>query len=322
MSVEFVGTIAAGPGSELRPRIVAPVVEPAYVARRAREYEASPFTGVWIGQSPTSADAVVLAHAVLTSTARLNVAVTLPPGIVDPVAAARATATLAHFHPGRVQVRLPAFDDRGAEFAYLLGALWAGRAPVEHDGRHYTVRGAWSAVRPDPAPRIVAIATADPIHDADIAAHAHTCVLPACSPSEVAARVKRLRQLAGTRPIRCGIALRPIIAETEPDLRELAGRVAGIAPSRAAIADLLESPRASPHALAAVTGAHEGTEPFVGTVADIAARLVAYRDAGIEQFTLRGFDLQTDIALHAGVAAAVLRTQAPDLSRRVHDHVA
>ena len=73
-----------------------------FIAHLARRYDQSPFSAVRIGQSSTSVDAVGVAHAVLASSERIGVVLTVRPELTEPVAAARAVATLAAIHPGRL----------------------------------------------------------------------------------------------------------------------------------------------------------------------------------------------------------------------------
>lgn len=310
MTVEFVGSVLARHESELFPPI-GPPVDPAFIARLAREYETARFASVWVGQSTTSVDAVVVAQAALSSTARLGVVVTLSPDVVEPTAAARAVATLAAMYPGRVQVRVPAGrsdDGRSVELGQLLRSLWRARSPLDHSGRYYDVHRHWSVIRPEPAPCIVAHAGTDPVFDAAIAEYADVCVIPAGTVAEVAARVARLRTFAGGRPLRFAVAVRPVVAEDARAVAHLAGRLKQVAPLWASFDD------GSPRALATVTGACGAAEPFAGTVAAIAQRLADYVAAGVSQVQIRGFDPANDVALHSALADAVIARVAPNYS--------
>lgn len=321
--IEFHGTVLPLNESELIPP-VGPPVQASFVTNLAQAYDASPFAAVQIGQTATSPDAVVLAHAVLTDTQRLAVVMTLPPDVVEPVGAARAVATLAALYPGRVQVRIPCTEGheaQHAEFARLVSALWQVRRPLDFAGRYYTLHRQWSVLRPDPVPVVVSHAGAQAF-DPGVPEFADVCVLPADPPPEVAARVARLRELAGDLPLRFGIAIRPILATEATSANGLARSVLRVAPLAGADDETDGLRNEETHVLAALTGACGSTAPFVGDVATTAARLVEYWAAGIDVFHLRGFDPVPDVALHGAVISEVLERTAPANLQEVRADVA
>lgn len=324
MTTVVIGSVVPRRESELIPP-TGPHLQPTYFTELARAHELRRFDAVQIGQSATSADATVLAHAVLAATDRLGVVVTLPPRVVDPVTSARALASLAALYPGRVQARIPAAHgdlSRHVEFAHLLHELWHSHVPIDHVGRHYVVRHRWSAIRPEPAPRLHVHLGENLRADQSAAGHADTCFLPASSPSDVAARVAKLKDLAGERPVRFGISVRPIVGEGDV-ADALARKVVRSAPTWMFGADPIVSDADRLRILSAATGAHGSAEPFVGSVDAIAARLRDYHAAGVRVFHLSGFDPLADVA-NLGEIAGRLQVMVPVEQQRstlVH-HVA
>lgn len=321
MSLEFVGTMLPRRESELLPPRGAPV-QPAFVAELARAYERSPFDCVQIGQTATSVDAVVLAQTVLAATDRLSVAISLPPRVVEPVAAARAVASLAAMYPGRVHARVPMADEpeRRAEFAQIVRALWQAATPLDHRGRYYEVCGHWSVIKPDPMPRLSAHVGVDSRAERATAATADICYVPAYSPAMVAARIGRLRGLIGGRRATFGISIRPIVGEDEIAVAELSDRVIRVAPWQPED-DPHSSSTARARVLAAATRAVGDAAPFVGTTDALASRLDEYVSAGVEVLHLQGFDVLHDVA-SLGALAEGVRALSTDPQRRARVDVA
>lgn len=326
MTAEFIGSVLPRRESELIPPS-GPPLQPAFIVQLARAFERSGVDAVEIGQSATSVDAVVLAQVVLAATNRLGVVVTLPAHLAEPVTAARAVASLAALYPNRVQARVPVTRDdtsQQAEFVQLLHRLLHARTPVDYVGRHYQVRRHWSPIRPEPAPRLQVQLGADPLADIAVAAHADTLFLPAASPAEVATRLARLNDLAGDRPLRFGISVRPIVGATEADVEALSRRVLGSTPMWWFDADPSPSSANHPRALAAVTQACGAAAAFVGPVEVIAERLREYHAAGVRVFHVSGFDPLEDVVVLAQIADRFHATPviAQQRSPAVADHVA
>jgi len=289
MSLTFIGALAPRAESELSPPI-GPPLQRAFVERLARAYDRSSFDAVHVGQSATSVDAAVLAQVALAVTDRVQVCVALPPNVVEPVAAARAVATLAALYPGRVHATVPVACDvtRQAELAQIVHALWRARQPIDHDGAHFHLDRQWSVIRPDPAPQL-AVQLGDPA----AAAFADVVFVPADTPDRVASQVDGLRSDGSAR---FGIAVRPVVAADEWAARELVRRLERRVPAWRV---------GDEHLLADLTRAHGGADPFVGTADRLADRLREYVDAGVEVFQLRGFDPLADVDALGQVAALV-----------------
>lgn len=295
MSVEFIGSILPRRESELLPPIGTPL-QPVFVTQLAAAYERSPFSIVRIGQTATSPDATVIAHAVLAATKRLAVSITLPPDVVEPAAGARSVATLATLFPGRVQVRVPATpeSDRHVEFAQLLRRLWAPGSPVDHNGTHYDLSRQWSVLHPDPIPLVTVDAGPELDADERLAASADTCFLPLGAPADLGRRIARLRAVAGSRPLHFGITVRVLLAARERDARLLTGQIDRIR-------------------------AHGRPDPWIGTLDALAMRLAQHAAADVDVIHLRGYDPLADVS---ALSALAQRTQNLIKERRGHVDVA
>jgi alkanesulfonate monooxygenase len=303
MTVVIIGSVLPRAASELLPP-VGPHLQPEFVTQLACAFERAGFDAVQIGQSATSLDATVLGQVVLAATARLSVVVTLPPDLADPVTAARAVGSLAALYPGRVHARVPALSDalRQAELIHLLQRLWQSHLPIDHDGPHYQVRHHWSSVRADPPPPLHVHLIDGPHCDVPVAKNADICLLPAGSPTEVAARIAGLEQFAGERQLRFGISVRPIMGADDDAVEALRRQVIRRAPTWRYEHGF--DPDRADHAclLAAATRARGTADPFLGTVESIAGRLREYLAVGVRVFHLDGFNPLTDVANLAAVA--------------------
>jgi alkanesulfonate monooxygenase len=205
--------------------------------------------------------------------------------------------------------------DRTEEYVGLLKRLWTEDGAVDHEGRHYRVRGASTAVRPVQRPRI-------PIYfggasDAAIRVagrHADVYALWGETRQQVAEITSRVRAEAARhgRTVRFSLSFRPILAETEDaawaraeailqrtlQVRGQAalGPAAG-APANAGSQRLLQAAALGDRpegrlytAIARVTGARGNTTALVGTPEQVAEALLDYYDLGVTTFLIRGFD--------------------------------
>jgi alkanesulfonate monooxygenase len=306
--LQFVAVAATHESSEVRPAL-ATTVDPAFVSALARAQDAAGFDAVLAHDSASSLDAGVLGAQVLAATERVTVLVTHRPGVTAPTAVARQLAALDAFHPGRVGVHVPAVDSdreaqrdgdwidragrqrRRAEFAEILRRIWTSDRPVDFIGEFYTIAPNWTPIRPT-APITVHASGASGIADEFGATYADTYFLPSLPGHELAARVAAAsaRAAQAGRDVRFGLRLRPVLAATRLQAHEYAQRVARVHRTS------FDSPT---RGLRAVTGEVAGAGSLVGTAADVAAALDSYRALGISAVRLAGWDLLSDVALHA-----------------------
>jgi len=308
----FVGTGLPRDASEL----VVPTgaaVQPDYIRACADAHERSGFDSVVVGESSSSPDAMTIAAHLLGASDTLGVVVSVRAGLIAPTYAARALASLDAMHPGRVAVHLPDvisddepvrdgdWADRGArqrrraEFAELAHLAWTADRPIEHAGEFYRVSGAWSAVRPARALPLW-VSGASPASDELAGRLGDVYLLPRESPRELVARMHAVRSLAGTRAVRFGLRLRPIVRPTASGAAAVADRVLRVRPGPTL-------PRSV--ALPAISGALDGFGPLIGTAEDVAATLRRYGTLGIDVFQLSGYEPIEDAARYADVIEKV-----------------
>src|SRR5580700_4473945 len=167
MSIEFIGIAHTRPGSESEAvgQDVPPIV-PEYLHAIAQAHEDSGFNKVLVAHSSASPDGFTVADQILPHTEKIGVLLAHRPGFVSPTYAARKYATLDAFHPGRIALHtITGGDDheqardgdlstketryrRTDEFLSIVRSEWNSATPFDFDGEFYTVRGAWSALRP------------------------------------------------------------------------------------------------------------------------------------------------------------------------------
>ncbi len=148
----------------------------------ARDVEAAGFAGVWCWDHFMSrgrkSDPVLECWTTLTAaaavTSRLKVG-SFVTGVVNrhPAIVARMLATISDQSAGRVQLGLGVGGFEAEKVAYgvpfpdppvrvemleeavaVMRKLWTG-GPVDFDGRHYKLAGAWAHPTPEPPPRII-----------------------------------------------------------------------------------------------------------------------------------------------------------------------
>jgi alkanesulfonate monooxygenase len=337
MSLEFIGMIQPRHQSEIFPA-QGEAVDPGYLVASAQAHEAyaaeeGGFDRVLIGWYSNGPDGLQLATHAAAHTRQIGFLVAHRPGFQAPTNAARAFATLDQLSGGRAAIHVisggddvdQARDgdwlgkderyDRTEEYVGLLKRLWTEDGAVDHEGRHYRVRGASTAVRPVQRPRI-------PIYfggasDAAIRVagrHADVYALWGETRQQVAEITSRVRAEAARhgRTVRFSLSFRPILAETEDaawaraeailqrtlQVRGQAalGPAAG-APANAGSQRLLQAAALGDRpegrlytAIARVTGARGNTTALVGTPEQVAEALLDYYDLGVTTFLIRGFD--------------------------------
>lgn len=169
MTIEFVGMVFPSQWSETQG--VRGSFDFDYLRSHLRAHEYAGFDRVLIASGPGSADSLQLAAWAATQTERLGLMIAHRPGIWSPTAAARAFATLDHASNGRI--RLHAITGIGAEpqegdhladkaeryaradeYLQIVRKLWTSAEPFDFDGRYYSIREAFSPVKPLQKPLI------------------------------------------------------------------------------------------------------------------------------------------------------------------------
>lgn len=271
------------------------------VSQIARAQEAWGFDSTLVAPSPTASDPAVLSSFALAATSRITVTGVHRVGIQQPTHAARAFASRSLLSGGRAQVLLLADDapERArADGDTLTGAARARRAieyaevfrrelespePFDYDGEFYTVRDAFSAIKPPAlAGTIAAAGLAD--HEIELAARfADVYALPATTLERTAEIIDTVRAAAREH----GRALdfwrqgNVILAPTDDAARARAAQTAAL------------------------------EETLVGSVGTVAGLILDYYRQGVTTVTLGG--------LHGASAEqrALLASLVQEIRRRV-----
>ena len=332
MSVEFIGMIGTQAASEIHPP-KGPAIDIDYVRSFCQAHEEADFDRILIGYFSNAADGFVVASYAAFVTHKLGLMLAHRPGFVAPTLAARKLATLDQFSSGRLAVHIISggddadqgkdgdfvgHDDRYArtdEYVEILRSIWTADKPIDHEGRFYKFRRAYSDVKCVQQPHI-------PIYfggssDAALAIagkHADIYALWGEPLAEAAKTIARVRASAARygRSVRFSLSTRPILAATEgaawarakrvmERIREIrAQAMLGASkktPQNVGSQRLLAAASAGEvldkrlwTAVAAATGARGNTTALVGTPEQVAESMLAYHDLGVTTFLIRGFD--------------------------------
>jgi alkanesulfonate monooxygenase len=358
--LQFIGFTSHRAGSEAQAPS-GPVFDPDYVVRMAQLHEQAGFDRVLIAWHSNAPDPLLLAQLAASRTTRLGFMVAHRPGFIAPTVAARQFATFDQLSDGRAAIHVisgggPAdqqadgdwlnHDERYArtdEYVRVLKRVWTEDKPFDHEGPHYRVKGAFSAIKPKQAPHPTVFfgGSSEPAirfagQHADVYAFWGETLDQA---RETIGRVRRATAEAGRDPasIRFSLSFRPVLAGTEDAawaradrilerVRALRGGQSGAAdnskPESVGSARLLEAAKGGRvrdtrmwTEVAAAVGAGANTTALVGTAEQVAESLHAYRQLGVDTFLIRGFDPEADAAEYGrDLLPAVRRLDARPLS--------
>jgi alkanesulfonate monooxygenase len=367
VSIEIIGMVGTKEVSESRGSFDGPPIDPGYLTRFAQAHEAAGFDRVLIGYGATGPDGFAVAAHVLYATSALKVLIAHRPGFVAPTLVARKLATLDQLTGGgRVaihhitggdeldQKRDGDFADhdrryaRTAEFMSLLRRELTAAEPFDHDGEFYSVRGAYSSVRPSAGAGIpLYFGGASPAAVQVGAQHADVYMLWGEPVAQIAERIAQIRSAAAGhgRTVRFSLSVRPIVADTEDaawrraeQIRATtADRVADAkttqvqsvqVPTRGRLFGFRESSSVGSERLqqqagerdvhderlwfgvTRLTGPGGNSTALVGTPRQVADALTAYRRAGVDTVLIRGFDPLDDVVDWGTELVPLLREQA------------
>ncbi|MBF66820.1 MAG: alkanesulfonate monooxygenase [Gammaproteobacteria bacterium] len=304
-------------------------IDPDYVVRFTEAHEQADFDAVLVGYTSASADGFQVAQFAASHTDRIRFLVAHRPGFVVPTLAARKAATFDNLTRGRLMLHIitggsdfdqrrdgdfVGHDDRYArtsEYIEILKLAWVSKVPFDYQGQYYKVERAFSEVRCHQTPHV-------PIYFGGLSAPAlevgAKCAdwyaLFGESRSNISTMMTTINQRASEfdRQPRYQVSFRPIIAETESAawdkaealLTEVKGRSAG-APEAETAKRLLRLAEAGEihderlwTPIAAAAGGSGNTTALVGTPAQVADAILAYRELGVEGVLIRGFDPLND----------------------------
>ncbi len=336
MTLEFIGHVGSRSGSDVIPAS-GPIIDKDYIRRIALGAEQVGFDRLLIGSFSTIPDNNQIAAYVLHETQRLGVMLAHRTGFVAPTLAARQLATLDHFSDGRLGVHIISggtdedqqrdgdflgHDERYArtdEYLDIVRKVWTSDKAIDHEGKHYRFKGAFSTVKPLQAAGIPIYFGGSSDAAIEVAGkHADVYALwgePLDQTADTIARVRAAAARHGREhEVRFVLAFRPVVAETE----ELAW-----ARTRELL-EIVKSPNRPAHGgggrnsslpmnvgsvrlreaaargkvldkrlwteLAAATGASGNSTALVGTGEQVAEALLDYHALGVTSFLIRCFD--------------------------------
>jgi alkanesulfonate monooxygenase len=234
---------------------------------------------------------------------------------------------------------------RTAEFMTVLRRELTATEPFDHDGEFYRVRGAFSDVRPaTPAGIPLYFGGASPAAVGVGAQHADVYMLWGEPVAQIAERVAEVRDAAAGhgRTIRFSLSVRPIVAATEEAAWGRAEQIRAATADRVAASggaqvqgvmktgratgptrsSSVGSARLQEQAAAAdvhdqrlwfgvtgLTGSGGNSSALVGTPAQVAEALLAYRRVGVDTVLIRGFDPLEDVVDWGHELVPLLRAQ-------------
>ncbi len=231
----------------------------------------------------------------------------------------------------------------------LLRRELTAAEPFDHDGEFYSVRGAYSSVRP-PADAGIPLyfGGASPAAVEVGAQHADVYMLWGEPVAQIAGRIAQIRSAAARhgRSLRFSLSVRPIVADTEEaawqraeEIRSATARRIGDAktaqvqgvqvPTRGARlfgfrdSSSVGSQRLQQQAaerdvhderlwfgVTKLTGPGGNSTALVGTPRQVADALMAYRRAGVDTVLIRGFEPLDDVVDWGSELVPLLREQA------------
>jgi len=337
MTAQFIGHTGHRDGSDITDPS-GPVIDKAYIDRHVGALEEAGIDKLLMGQFSTWPDNQALASYVFGRFKRIGSLLAHRTGFVAPTLAARQLATLDHFSEGRLWVHIitggsdadQARDgdffthderyERTDEYLTVLKKVWESETPFDHEGEHYKLKGAFSSVRPFQKPRIpISFGGSSDAAIAVAGKHADIYALwgePLDGARETIAKVRAAAKPYGREDeIKFTLAFRTIVAPTEGEAWDNAGKILDIAKARykpAATGKTGGNGERQPSNIgsvrlreaaargkvldkrlwtefAEVSGAGGNSTALVGTPEQVADAILDYHDLGVSNFLVRGF---------------------------------
>lgn len=354
MPVEFIGMLNTNGASETR-QPLGDAIDKAYLSAIVQAHEHAGFDRALIGYFSVGADGFQVAAYAAAQTRKLKLLLAHRPGFVAPALAARQLATLDQFSDGRIAVHIITGGDdaeqrkegdfldkeqryqRTDEYLDIVHKVWTEERPFDHDGVHYTLKGAFTPIKPAQKPHLPIYFGGSSDAAIEVAAkHADVYALWGESLAQVRETIAAVRA-AATRygrqsKIRFSLSLRPILAPTESEAWAKANRLLAHAKALQVDSVIYGKPTSAPQnvgsqrllaaaaqgkvvdkrlwtEMAALTGAKGNSTALVGTAEQVTESLLEYYDAGISTFLIRGFDPLEDALQYGRELIPLVRAQ-------------
>lgn len=352
MSIEFVGMVWPSEWSETRGARHGGF-DLKFLRDHLRAHEHAGFDRVLIASGPGSADSLQLAAYAAAQTEKLGFMIAHRPGIWSPTAAARAFATLDQTSGGRIRLHaitgisaepqegdeLAEKADRYArtdEYLQIVKQAWTAEEPFSFEGQYYSIKDAFSAVKPVQKPHIpVSFGGASPAAYRVGVRHADLYGIWGEPLEDAKAHIAEIHDAAqqeGVAPPRVSLSVRLILGQTEDVAWKRAHRIlgqiqnnplfqnGGINPGRpksvgserllAAAARGDRHDRALWMPTATAVGAYGDTTALVGTPETVVEALLDYVDLGVTTFLNRGYDPYFDTVDYGRWVISAVREEA------------
>lgn len=301
-------------------------LDPSRISALAAQHERNGLDGILVAQSGSSADVWSLAAWSLAATRQTTTVISHRPGLQAPTLAARALASLDQLSGGRVALHVIqgsrdaeqqrdgdflAKSDRyrrSAEYMEIFNRTLSAEEPFDFAGEFYTVKNAFSQVRPAPQRRpFISSAGASQEGIEFAARYMDGYALfpePLAQTAQLLERVRSAAQRHG-RSLRFWRDANFVLAATDAEARrkveDLARELAGQGGPLSNVDSVESEGFKRLHRAASVGHWHDralytgllpygvGGPPFVGSPQTVAAAVLDYYDLGIEIFSV-GFD--------------------------------
>jgi dimethylsulfone monooxygenase len=304
-------------------------VDFGYAARLAQTLEHSGFDVTLVpelnlndikGVAAPSLEAWVVASALAAVTQRIEIMAAIRPGFHLPAVAAKQAATIDRISEGRFTLNVvsawweqeakqyggvfSAHDDRydrSEEFVSILKQLWSTDG-VDFDGKYYQLRGTYLQPKPCSPPLIYAGGESGPGKSA-ITRFADAYLTHGGTPVELSAKIAEMRtrrEEAGLPPFRhFGMAAYIIVRDTEREAQAELDRITNVTEGPAyesyqefiSQSHLEQLPNLRDYSVS-----NRGLRPnFVGTPAQVAARIREFEAAGVDTLLLQASPQLTEL---------------------------
>ena len=194
-----------------------------------RAVEVAGFDRLLLSDGDGTQDVATLAAWIVHATSGLGMEIEHRAGRVDPEIAARQIATLDQLSGGRLALRVVPPTGEGLsheeslarldEYLVLLKRLWSNDRSIDHEGRFYRLKSAFSAAKPFNGASVPLVLDGVSGTALQVAArHAEVFLLPAATVQEVRQTIERVRAAATAfgrvRAIRFALPIRPVDASS------------------------------------------------------------------------------------------------------------
>ena len=357
MAIEFVGMIWPSEWSETRGSRSGHF-DLKFLRDHLHAHEHAGFDRVLIASSPVGADSLQVAAYAAAHTETLGFMIAHRPALWSPTAAARAFATLDQTSGGRIRLHAitgitaePQEGDtlvdkaeryaRTDEYLHIVKQTWTAQEPFSFEGKYFTIKDAFSPVKPLQQPIPISFGGASPAAYRVGVRHADLYGIWGEPLADAKAHISEIHEAAraeGVPAPRVSLSVRLILGQTEEQAWKRAHRIlaqvhnnpmyqnGGPNPARPKSVGserlLAAAARGDRHdkalwmPLASAVRAYGDTTALVGTPETVVEALLDYVDLGVTTFLNRGYDPYYDTVDYGRWVIAAVREEAARRQRQ------